>query len=539
MKILKKIMTCVLTLVTVASMIGGVTAFAANENAANTDIGISVEKTASGVDLVVNANSQIASIEGTVAYNETSFNLGNFETSMALTTNGSRFSVVDSSVHTGEILRVHFTKKEGSFVATDQYDFGITFTTAVDADDNSYMDSWSSNTLTYTYQEEIPTVKYTVTFDSNGGSDVVAQQVAKDGTATQPVNPRRSGYKFAGWQLNGSDYDFATPVTGNITLVAKWTEVSNDAIDLSGTKIQKTVKASEGVAINKTFTFKVTPQSGAPSIFTNDETTITANAADTFEQALEPTTFAKGGVYKYVVEEVADADDTDWTYDTTKYYLEIEIEPNDQDDTLVLGDVIIHKGSESGTKVDKLAFENTYKPASELTVSKTVAGEGDNPMFKDKEFDYTINFTAPAVTNGDITVMKVDKDNNETALDNAVYGDNYTFKLKDGEKVVFGNVAEGTSYTVTETGTEYYTASAVVTSGGVQGEKQEGEYGKDLVVTNKTANGINEAAFTNTYSITPPTGLMMHKEYMFLGVFAALAGIGIFLISRRTRREED
>jgi len=73
---------------------------------------------------------------------------------------------------------------------------------------------------------DLPTT-YTVTFDSNGGTAVASQTVNANGLATAPTAPTKAGnanynYVFAGWKLNGENYDFATPVTGNITLVASW-----------------------------------------------------------------------------------------------------------------------------------------------------------------------------------------------------------------------------------------------------------------------------------------------------------------------------
>ena len=69
---------------------------------------------------------------------------------------------------------------------------------------------------------------YTVTFDADGGTPApAAQTVQKGSTATVPTAPTKADYTFAGWTLGGSAYDFATPVTGNITLVASWTAVSS------------------------------------------------------------------------------------------------------------------------------------------------------------------------------------------------------------------------------------------------------------------------------------------------------------------------
>ncbi len=72
-----------------------------------------------------------------------------------------------------------------------------------------------------------PTVtNYTVTFESDGGSSVPTQTVASGSTATRPTDPTKSGNTFAGWKdSNGNDYNFSTPVTGNITLTASWNEV--------------------------------------------------------------------------------------------------------------------------------------------------------------------------------------------------------------------------------------------------------------------------------------------------------------------------
>lgn len=65
---------------------------------------------------------------------------------------------------------------------------------------------------------------YTVTFNSNGGSDVPGQ-IRANAAATKPADPTRSGYVFAGWYTDEActaAYDFTKPVTDNITLYAKW-----------------------------------------------------------------------------------------------------------------------------------------------------------------------------------------------------------------------------------------------------------------------------------------------------------------------------
>ena len=68
--------------------------------------------------------------------------------------------------------------------------------------------------------------EYTVTFDTQGGESIPAQTVTDGGYALEPPHPTRDGYTFIGWRLDGEPYDFSTPVTGNITLVAVWEETT-------------------------------------------------------------------------------------------------------------------------------------------------------------------------------------------------------------------------------------------------------------------------------------------------------------------------
>ena len=85
-------------------------------------------------------------------------------------------------------------------------------------------DSWQIKTQGRVLVTEV----YTVTFDSYGGTPVPpAQEVEYGHTATKPADPTLKGYTFAFWYLgedeqNATAYDFNTPVTGDITLTAKW-----------------------------------------------------------------------------------------------------------------------------------------------------------------------------------------------------------------------------------------------------------------------------------------------------------------------------
>ena len=93
-------------------------------------------------------------------------------------------------------------------------------------------------TLTAKWQE---TIIYTVTFDTKGGSAVAPANVEQNTAATEPTDtPTRGTDIFEYWYLNDENtpYDFAAPVTENITLNAKWTV--RPTVNVTFTKLNST-----------------------------------------------------------------------------------------------------------------------------------------------------------------------------------------------------------------------------------------------------------------------------------------------------------
>ena len=71
---------------------------------------------------------------------------------------------------------------------------------------------------------------YTVSFDTNGGSELPKQTAASNTAITEPAAPVKEGFDFAGWYTDKElkeKYDFSAKVTENITLYAAWTEKDN------------------------------------------------------------------------------------------------------------------------------------------------------------------------------------------------------------------------------------------------------------------------------------------------------------------------
>ena len=78
----------------------------------------------------------------------------------------------------------------------------------------------TENTTLYAQWKAIPT--YTVTFDSDGGSDVASQTIEEGNRATKPADPTKEGYDFVGWYNGNTEFEFDEVITGDITLTAKW-----------------------------------------------------------------------------------------------------------------------------------------------------------------------------------------------------------------------------------------------------------------------------------------------------------------------------
>ena len=89
--------------------------------------------------------------------------------------------------------------------------------------------------------------KYTVTFESDGGSDVQTQSVLAGAMAAEPAVPTRTGFEFVHWvnAANDAVWDFNTPVTENITLKAVWIQIFTVTFDLDGGSIEPAAQPQE------------------------------------------------------------------------------------------------------------------------------------------------------------------------------------------------------------------------------------------------------------------------------------------------------
>ena len=129
---------------------------------------------------------------------------------------------------------VKFNSDGGSSVSSQRIIENKTVTQPKNPTKSGYaFEGWYLNNSKYNFNSKVTSnitlvakwrelVKYKVTFDSDGGSNVSAQTITEGEKVTKPANPTRSGYTFKEWQLNGRTYDFNSSVTGSITLTAVW-----------------------------------------------------------------------------------------------------------------------------------------------------------------------------------------------------------------------------------------------------------------------------------------------------------------------------
>lgn len=127
--------------------------------------------------------------------------------------------------------------------------------------------NWSSSNKYYNYGYTFASlVKYrrTITFTTNTPGQIDDQYVYDSYPVTKPSpDPEQAGFVFVGWYTKDSqkEYDFSTPVTGDLDLYAKWQPSEcTVTFDLNGHPDAKNPPASQTVEHGK----QVTEPSPAP-----------------------------------------------------------------------------------------------------------------------------------------------------------------------------------------------------------------------------------------------------------------------------------
>lgn len=104
------------------------------------------------------------------------------------------------------------------------------------------------------------TVNYTVKYNANGGTAVKDATVKANTTLKQPTVPTKANYKFTGWYKDSAltqPWNFAYPVTSNLTLYAGWESTNNAKPTASKVLVNGKAVEFDAYTINNNNYFKL------------------------------------------------------------------------------------------------------------------------------------------------------------------------------------------------------------------------------------------------------------------------------------------
>lgn len=327
------------------------------------------------------------------------------------------------------------------------------------------------------------------------------------------------------------------------------TEAEAQVPTVNASITKKLVVAEGNTVPEATFRFDIKGLTGTEPVVSAENITFTSadikdavkstaeNGVSTYEikkaAQIKLGEYKTAGVYEYEVTEVKDTYNGDGTvsYSSDVYTLHVYVS-NKGNNGEVYVKAITATANKDGSKQSEIIFTNTYDKTASLEIIKTVEGEADFT----KDFEFTIQFTAPPLSNETEFIGHIDG----TELHFPV-GKTVSFKLHHGQTLVFDSLPVGTRYIVTEIGAEDgYTPKVSVIENGVKLTDKSGEDKDSLASTGDNASGNlvgenqNQVTFVNTYHEAPITGIILNNlPFILLIGITVIAFVALAVLKRK------
>ena len=152
--------------------------------------------------------------------------------------NGEYYTEIDGVTYTLSFNDKMYSMTLGNLSGAFEYD-GTTLTLK---GNNSLSAQMNNQAITVTYNGKtyrfLKKVNYTVTFETNGGSNVPNATVLNGKTVSKPADPEKTDCEFIGWYADAgfkAPFLFGTAITADTKLYARFAEKSSGATEFTAT----------------------------------------------------------------------------------------------------------------------------------------------------------------------------------------------------------------------------------------------------------------------------------------------------------------
>ncbi len=323
-----------------------------------------------------------------------------------------------------------------------------------------------------------------------------------------------------------------TPVEGKAKLYAVSCTKYNDAAALDTIKAYTELSEEAKAALSGVSTLTLSQASYEAGEVNKTATAVEKDITVTAPQA---SAYPSVGYYYYEFRETV-GDTAGVTYSSDTCVLRVAVVRDDITGAVSIGSVKLMSRDATGSLAKKDSITNLYS-AGTLTIVKQVTGNmGD----RDKEFTVTVTFDA-----GDKKIksaINVNTENagtttNPTALTPEASGSSSLsteISVKNGTKVIFSNIPEGVTYSVTETQAEGYDAPEYY----LNSTKQSGTSVNGTLADTASGGSMNPAVkIVNHKESVIDTGIIVSNLPYLLTLLGIAAGTALYIAVCHHRRK--